>query len=261
MPATQLTPPLKWAGGKRWFVPRFQEIWENHRHRRLVEPFAGGLGITVSVMPQTGWLNDVNPHLINFYRWVQRGLIIDIDMKNDEKLYYRHRRRFNDLISQGESDSKEAASLFYYLNRTGFNGLCRFNKQGYFNVPMGRYHQINYRRDFTEYMPAFSRWRFRCGDFAGMALAPADFVYADPPYDGEFADYSSGGFDWADQERLANWLAAHPGAVVAANRATPRILKLYGDLGFDCGTIIAPRRISSNGDRSPVQEMVAVKNV
>src|SRR5574342_302384 len=47
-------------------------------------------------------LNDANPHLINFYRWVQRGLAIDIEMANDKALFYRNRARFNELLASGQ---------------------------------------------------------------------------------------------------------------------------------------------------------------
>jgi DNA adenine methylase len=71
---TDLPPPLKWAGGKRWLIPRIRDLWKEHEHRRLVEPFCGGMAVTLGLKPHRALLNDVNPHLINFYRWIQRGL-------------------------------------------------------------------------------------------------------------------------------------------------------------------------------------------
>ena len=69
-------PPLKWAGGKRWQVPHLLEYWEPQKHRRLVEPFTGGLAVTLGLNPKQALLNDINPHLINFYNWLKRGLVI-----------------------------------------------------------------------------------------------------------------------------------------------------------------------------------------
>ena len=63
-------PPLKWAGGKRWLIPVLRPLWERHSRRRLVEPFCGGLGLALSVRPRRALLNDINPHAINFYRWL-----------------------------------------------------------------------------------------------------------------------------------------------------------------------------------------------
>ena len=191
-------PPLKWAGGKRWLVPHLKPIWETNTTRRYVEPFCGGLAVVLGLQPQKALLNDVNPHLINFYRWLQRGLRIDLPMENHERLYYEHRGRFNALLADGQGDSPEAAALFYFLNRTGYNGLCRFNRQGAFNVPFGRYDRIGYERDLLRYRDVLSRWDFTAVDVEAVALAPDDFVYADPPYDVEFTQYVKGGFRWED---------------------------------------------------------------
>ena len=114
-------------------------LWEGHRHHRFVEPFCGGLGMALGLAPHRAFLNDINPHLVNFYRWLQRGLRIEFPMTNREDVYYRYRDRFNALVASERGGSAEAAGLFYFLNRTGFNGLCRFNRRGAFNVPFGRH--------------------------------------------------------------------------------------------------------------------------
>ena len=187
-----LRPPLKWAGGKRWQIPHLRPFWKPHAERRLVEPFCGGLAVSLGLAPSSALLNDANPHLVNFYRWLQHGLHIRIPMANDERLFYRHRDRFNAILDAGDGDGEEAAALFYYLNRTGFNGLCRFNSQGLFNVPFGRYARITYTRDFSSYQRALSRWTFTSGDVESLPLQEGDFVYADPPYDVEFTPVREG---------------------------------------------------------------------
>jgi DNA adenine methylase len=252
---------LKWAGGKRWQLPYLRPLWERHSTHRLVEPFAGGLAVALGLRPEKALVNDVNPHLINFYRWVKRGLKMRIEMRNDSSCYYAHRERFNELIERGEEKSEEAAALFYFLNRTGYNGLCRFNKEGRFNVPFGRYKTVSYRRDFSDYRAAFQRWKFTNSDFEAVPLEPDDFVYADPPYDVDFTHYSKGGFCWEDQQRLARWLARHRGPVVLANQATDRIVALYESLDFELRFLDAPRRISCTGDRTPAREVLALRNV
>jgi len=260
-PRPALRPPLKWAGGKRWQVPHIESVWRRHAHRRLVEPFCGGLAIAFGLTPGRALLNDANPHLINFYRWLQRGLQIDIALENDERLYYQHRERFNELYTTGQSATLEAAALFYFLNRTGFNGLCRFNRSGRFNVPFGRYLRIGYRRDFSLYQDVCAGWTFTCEDVESVPLERDDFVYADPPYDVEFTQYAKGGFSWADQERTAVHLAAHGGPVVLVNQCTERIERLYRRLGYELRFLEAPRRISCTGDRSPAREILATRNV
>jgi DNA adenine methylase len=227
----------------------------------LVEPFCGGLAVALSLGPARALLNDMNPHLVNFLRQVQAGLMVDIEMRNDRELYYAHRKRFNDLIASGRAKTREAAQLFYYLNRTGYNGLCRFNRKGQFNVPFGRYRTINYATDFSAYSAALSHWTFVCGDFSDLEVSDDDFIYADPPYDVEFTQYSKDGFSWEDQVRLAHWLARHPGPTLASNQATPRIVSLYRRLGFEILYLDAPRMISCTGDRRPAREILAVRGL
>lgn len=260
-PPIQLKPPLKWAGGKRWLVPHLKPHWENHRHRRYVEPFCGGLAVPLGLQPSYAWLNDNNQHLIEFYRWVQRGLQMEIPVANDRDLYYHHRATFNQNVRDGRQRDKTTSELFYYLNRTCYNGLCRFNRKGEFNVPFGSYKRINYLEDFSPYCQMLDPWRFTTADFESMKLEPEDFVYADPPYDVPFVQYSQYGFNWDDQVRLAKWLASHPGPTIISNQATERIVSLYRQLGYQLHYYTAPRRISCNGDRTPAIEVLALRNI
>ncbi len=258
---TRLSPPLKWAGGKRWILPTLRPVWVYHQHRRLVEPFCGGLAVTLGLNPERALLNDISPHLINLYHWIQRGLKASVPMVNQQDLYYTYRRRFNQLLAEGQVNSQKAAELFYYLNRTGYNGLCRFNKRGGFNVPFGRYKTINYTVDFSAYRERFQRWVFQVGDFEALELEPDDFIYADPPYDVPFTQYDRGGFNWDDQVRTAEWLARHPGPTLLSNQATDRIVTLYEQLGFRLDYLTAPRMISCTGRRDPVMEVLARRNM
>ena len=256
-----LKPPLKWAGGKRWQVPHLRPHWERHKHCRLVEPFCGGLAVTLGLQPKEALLNDINPYLINFYTWLKKGLRSRITMKNEERMFYEHRKRFNALIHGMKIHTREAASLFYYLNRTGYNGLCRFNSTGEFNVPFGRYKTISYVSNFLDYRKVVGCWEFTSRDFSRLELSDRDFVYADPPYDVEFTTYARGGFTWDDQVRTAEWLVQHSGPVILVNQATPRIKTLYRRLGFRLRYLDAPRRISSSGDRTPAREVFATRNI
>jgi DNA adenine methylase len=256
-----LRPPLKWAGGKRWQLSHLEPFWSAHQSRRLVEPFCGGLAVTTGLMPRRALLNDINPHVIKFYSWLKRGLTISFDMRYDAAAFYSARNEFNELLKAGRGTSSEAAGLFYYLNRTGYNGLCRFNASGFFNVPFGRHTTINYKVDFSEYKNAFANWTFTNADFESIPVEDTDFIYADPPYDVEFTQYSKGGFDWDEQERAAEWLSKHRGPVILSNQATPRIVKLYRSLRFTLKFLDAPRRISCTGDRTPAPEVLAIRNL
>lgn len=256
-----LTPILKWAGGKRALLPRLADLYAPYRDRTFVEPFAGGLALSLGLQPDRVIVNDVNPHVINLYRQVRRGLIMTIECRNDRETYDQHRARFNELIECRMHETAEAAQLFYYLNRTGFNGLCRFNSKGFYNVPFGKYTTITYAEHFQPYTDAMRDWQISCGDFTALQTPTDAFLYADPPYDVEFTSYSAGGFSWADQVRCAEWLAAHPGPVVVSNQATPRIVDLYRGLGFEIEMISVAHKISCNGDRTPAQEILACRNL
>ncbi|HKY32585.1 MAG TPA: Dam family site-specific DNA-(adenine-N6)-methyltransferase [Candidatus Polarisedimenticolia bacterium] len=260
-PAGAVRPPLKWAGGKRWQLSELAPLWRPHADRRLVEPFCGGLAVAMGLAPRRALLNDINPHLVNFYRWLKKGLAVGLPMRNSETLYYRHRAQFNRLLAGGAAGRADCAALFYYLNRTCYNGLCRFNGSGLFNVPFGRYARINYVRDFAAYKETFRHWEFTCRDFEALEIDDGDFVYADPPYDVPFTQYSRGGFGWDDQVRAAQRLARHRGPVVLSNQATDRIVSLYAKLGFRLRYLSAPRNISCTGDRTRAREVLALRNL
>lgn len=249
-----MDPFLKWAGGKRWQLPFLRPLYTALRSPRLVEPFCGGLSVALGLEPARAWLNDANPHLINLYTQVQRGLVFDLDMEPES--YYANRDWFNTLVRE-HPEGEMAAQLFYYLNRVGFNGLCRFSKEGTFNVPVGTARGVP-PLDVATYQAQFRDWRFTCGDFRSVTPEADDLVYADPPYDAGFTAYTSGSFSWDDQVDLATRLAAHPGPVILTNRATDRILTLYRDQGFDVQTLPAPRRIG--GNRADVLEVVATRH-
>ena len=255
-----LPPVLKWAGGKRWLIGRLSELYK--RDRRLVDPFVGGASVP---LVEQALLCDVNPHVMNLYRWLQAGLEYDdslgIRFENDRQVYLENRAKFNALCQAREYWTKEGALLFYYLNRTCFNGLCRFNSRGEFNVPFGSYKNINYTLSFAPYVEAMKGWEMYSGDFASLPIQPDVFLYADPPFAVEFTQFAPRAFTWSEQERLAKWLADHKGPVVTSNQATGRILDLYKSLRFHIIELQAPRLISCNGDRTPAVEILAIKGV
>ena len=88
--------------------PLFRDLVGPHRHCRLVEPLCGGLAVAFGLKPRQALLNDSNPHLINFWRWLQRGLVVEIALKNRAEGYYAHRQRFNQLVAAGQETSAEA---------------------------------------------------------------------------------------------------------------------------------------------------------
>lgn len=251
-----MNPPLKWAGGKRWLVPLLKVYYSYYPAARFVELFAGGASATFAIAPQTALLNDTLFPLINFYRHLRNGLTAP-PLASEEAAFLAARERFNQISN---TDSVESAQLFYYLNRTCFNGLCRFNADGQFNTSFGG-GTYNTLRPLEDYRNALAGVDITHGDFAAGALVLSDFVYADPPYDDTFTAYSPGGFSWDDQVRLVTWLDQHAGPIVLSNAATDRIIKLYREAGYHLTFQDVRRSISCDGDRTPVREVVATKQL
>lgn len=257
-----MKPFIKWVGGKRWLVPKLVEMYEAYQGRRLVEPFVGGMSVALGLNPKRALLNDVSVHLVNLYQQVKLGFTLEIVPENDKEYYYERRAEFNKCIAAGDVYSRKAASLFYYLCKTAFNGVVRFNRSGRHNVPFGSYKSVNYRQEFAEYTEVFAPWTFSCGDFETLEVLSSDWIFADPPYDGTFGNYSGMGFSWEDQVRLATWLASLNVPIVASNSDTQRIRDLYASLGFYIDEVEAPRTVSSNGaGRKRVVELLMTKNL
>lgn len=270
-----LKPFLKYAGGKRWLVPSLERIWtlqlSSTPDLRLVEPFVGGMSVSLGLGPKKAILSDINPHLINLYKSVAKGafsLPLE-EYQHDRDWYFALRERFNSLVRSEldiESCNFERARLFYMLNRTCFNGLTRFSLKGKFNVPFGNYPRVEFLspNQFSAYQDRFTDWDFSCGDFQSIKLASSDFLYLDPPYhsDGDkaFTGYF-GKFDWNDRVRMVKWAASANIPVVASDLATSETMGLYSDHGFKLTTVVAPRRISANGNRESTIELLCHKNI
>ena len=219
----------------------------------------------MAIAPDRALLNDYWQPIINLYQQIQNGLEPTINFQGTEDQYYLARDEFNSRLGEA---TPEIAQILYYLLRTGYNGLVRTNSKGEFNVPFGRpaNDEHKYLTDFSEYQAAFANWQFTNLDFEEVAIAPDDFIYADPPYDvvtasGKSFSYSCE-FSWPDQVRLAHFLASKPNPVVASNHATDRVIELYSDLGFATTTFLKTRAINCKGEGRKVGaiEMLANKN-
>ena len=248
--------PIKWAGGKAWLLPHLEKHFPWIRERRIVEPFAGGAAFSLGIEPKRALLNDKCLPLMEFWSAVKQGhdLVLP-EAENTKESYLEERHRFNDR----RRSYLNASLQFYYLNRHCFNGLYRENSKGESNVPFGKYDNPQYGFDVAPYAKLMEEWQIMSEDFETVHMRIDDFVFSDPPYDEGYTGYVAGGFSWADQLRLAHWLAERPGPVLTTNRVTDRILDLYTSHGFQIEILPAPRRISCDGDRSPVNEMLAYR--
>jgi len=267
-----MRPFLKWAGGKTRIVERIKAILPPGE--RLVEPFVGSGALFLNVEYNAYLLADANRDLINCYRQLQRGGSRFIDIcaayftpaNNQPDAYYDLRQRFN--VTE---DREERAAIFVYLNRHGYNGLCRYNSSGGFNVPFGRYVRPYFpREEMIFFWRKAARCEFVIADFATTlrTTVAGDVVYCDPPYaplstTANFTSYSEDGFDLTRQRQLAEEAqrAAQRGVpVVISNHDIPFTREMYAVanqlVAFD-----VQRNISRDvANRTKAAELLAVYN-
>ncbi|MES3530302.1 Dam family site-specific DNA-(adenine-N6)-methyltransferase [Enterobacter hormaechei] len=268
-------PFLKWAGGKYSLLPDLDRLIP--AGKRLVEPFVGGGSVFLnSEKHESFLLADVNADLINLYQMLEVDHIrvcslakILFERANSEAAYKELRDEFNNQ----RMGAPERAAAFLFLNRHCFNGLIRYNRDGFFNVGWGKY-EAPYFPEIE--IKAFKQKSHKCvflnaGFRRTLALAgEGDVVYCDPPYEplpgtAGFTNYAAGGFSWADQISLAeSCVAAHQrGAkVLISNSTAPRVLELYEQHGFILHHVDARRSISSKGStRETAKDIVATLGI
>lgn len=247
------TLPLKYPGGKSWIGGILEKYYD--RSQWYYAPFCGGLSDALALKPKRAFLSDINRPIVDFWEWVQTDGKLTIEMRNNQEFYYRMRSQFN-----GSVDPVERSQLLYYLNRTCYNGLMRFNKNGKFNVPFGQYKKINYRDNFDDVKSVIRDWIFNCADFEQVPIIHKGLVYLDPPYDSDFTAYSGRTFTWDDQVRLIEWTKRVDGAIVISNQASDRIIDLYRDNGFEISFVEIGRNINCKAEgRKAVREVIAVR--
>ena len=263
-------PFLKWAGGKSKLVPFIQNHLPKNR-QRLVEPFAGSASLSLGVEFDEYWINDSNSDLITLYRTLaeQKRDFMDyaqsffIPENNQETVFYRFREQFNQ-----SQNPIEKSALFIYLNRHAFNGLCRYNSKGGFNVPFGRYKSPYFPKDeMLAFIQKSSRMRFFNDDFSQILLKASldDVVYCDPPYvpmseTASFTSYTKHGFDIGEQLKLAtlaNNQVEKTQGILISNHDTPVTRKLYHQATI--ATVQVQRNISAKAEsRKKVAELLAI---
>ena len=301
-----MRPLLKWAGGKRQLLPVLAEHYPP-RFSRYIEPFLGSGAVFFDLL-NSGRLTrkgimlaDVNPDLIGCYRTLRdrpeaviRALttLARQYREGGAVCYYDVRdRRFNPLRASLQARATNPgdvadmytpalAAMLIFLNRTGFNGLFRLNRNGGFNVPVGRYSdpQICNETHLRAVAAALA------GPGVTIDLKPfdrtlaeagaGDFVYCDPPYaplsrTSNFANYTAEGFTTFDQRRLQQAViaaCARGAFVVVSNSSATEILRVYTTpdaqkAGLGVRHVPARRAINSRASaRGPVDELI-ISNV
>ncbi len=297
-------PFLKWAGGKRQLLPVLRRFYPV-RFSTYYEPFLGSGAVFFDLCAagllddRSVLLTDINPDVVGCYLAVRDdldGVISELHAlaqghaaRGATHYYEIREERFNpwrrELFASAASasDAKPVpypaalAAMLIYLNRTGYNGLFRLNRQGAFNVPVGRY--ANPTICDADTLRAVSFALNRPGvelahasfDVVASRAAADAFVYFDPPYapltpTSRFTSYTRDGFDDVAQARLQRLilaLARQGCHVLLSNSTAPSIRALYDDnteaseAGLRAFRVPARRAINSNArKRRPIGEYV-----
>ncbi len=229
LPATDgfTRPPLKWAGSKYRILIEIKRLLP--AGNRLIEPFVGSGAVFLNTDYPRYLINDVNEDLILFYKTLkaQRTAFVRycerlfLPRYNNASAYYELRAEFNST-----ENVRRRAAIFLYINKHGYNGLCRYNSAGELNVPFGRYKAPYFpKKEMLVFLTKAPRIKIENRDFREIfnVSKPGDVIYCDPPYvplsaTSNFTSYSAGGFGKDDQRRLAQYAAE------AAKRGIPVLI-------------------------------------
>lgn len=266
---SSIRPFLKWAGNKYRILDKVKKRLP--QGKRLVEPFAGSGAVFLNTDYDRYLLCDSNRDLIELYtllkeegaEFIELAQSLFTAANNRPERYYALREEFNHCIER-----ERRAALFVYLNRHGYNGLCRYNASGGFNVPFGRYKRPYFpTREMLAFHQKAQRARFRHQDFVTTIKQSrrGDVIYCDPPYvplspSANFTNYSAGGFNLAQQEKLASLSenAAERGIpVLISNHNTPYARDIYHKARLH--RFVVQRYISCHGKgRDKAGELLAL---
>lgn len=256
-----MNPVLKYRGGKSREIPRFLQYIPDD-FNRYIEPFFGGGAVYFYLEPDNAILNDVNKRLMTFYEQLKsqyplmrqqldiiqneyemnQAAFKKLKMKNpdkrvpnsNEELYYHMRELFNH-----PDDTFLDGVLYFFINKTAYSGMIRYNNSGEYNVPFGRYPNLNTRLitpQHSELLQSAELFNLDYRQIFDMAQEN-DFIFLDPPYDCVFNDYGNidmmNGFDETEHRRLAADFRNLPCRALMVIGKTPLTEELYGEYIFD----------------------------
>lgn len=254
-----MKPMLKYRGGKSKEIPEFEK-YIPEQFETYFEPFFGGGAVYFYLAPQKAVINDINLGLMNFYKEVKCEYAtvreqLDslqavyeenqrqyealkkehpderVENKN-EALYYLLRDMFNHKTPASYLDSV----LYYFINKTAYSGMIRYNANGEYNVPFGRYKNFNTHLITEDHHRLLTHTEIRSEDYASVfqMATERDFMFLDPPYDCIFNDYGNlsaeNGFDEAEHRRLAKAFRELKCKALLVIGKTSLTEELYGDL-------------------------------
>ena len=247
---------IKYRGGKSKEIPCFEKYIPRFTGR-YIEPFFGGGAVYFHLEPRGAILNDINGRLMNFYLAVRDDYVsLKKELNEIEAIYSANRQDYEKRKSANPSarieDKNEAfyyslraqfngvqkaeyseAALYYFINKTAYSGMIRYNANGEFNVPFGRYSHLNTRLVSEEHHRLLQRSQIFSVDFNEIfnMCNEDDFMFLDPPYDCIFSDYGNekyrDGFNDQEHKRLAKAFFNLPCKALMVIGRTPLTAILY----------------------------------
>ncbi len=254
-----MKPMLKYRGGKSKELEEIKKFIPEYSGR-YIEPFFGGGALFFDLEPNDAIINDINEPLMAFYMGVKndfetvKNQLSEIQIQyeenrddfekrkadsngdrvhdDNEELYYKMR----DIFNGDGDDNIHEATVYYFINKTAYSGMIRYNKQGKFNVPYGRYKNFNTNLVTYEHHELLKNSEIFAEDYSSIfeMAKSEDFMFLDPPYDCVFSDYGNketkDGFTDEMHRKLAEDFKKLKCKALLVISKTPLIEELYGDM-------------------------------
>ncbi|MBF6652939.1 DNA methyltransferase [Flavobacterium columnare] len=257
-----MKPLLKYRGGKSKEIPHLEKHIPQF-DGRYIEPFFGGGALFFYLEPEKAIINDINSKLMAFYKGVKSDFgSLQKELSEIEKVYQRNRKKFEELKAQTPNervnDDNEAlyyqirdmfndwtvkkysdALLYFFINKTAYSGMIRYNSKGEFNVPYGRYANMNTSLVTKAHSKLLGNAKILNLDYKEIfeMATEEDFMFLDPPYDCVFSDYGNteykDGFNEKNHTELAIAYKQLKCKALMVIGRTPLTEKLYGDMIVD----------------------------
>lgn len=256
-----MNPVLKYRGGKSREIVNFIKYIPDD-FDRYIEPFLGGGAVYFYLEPDNAILNDINTRLMTFYRHLRDQYpVMRAQLDNLQQQYEKNQLEYKKLKAERPNERVPNANedlyyymrelfnnpdgtyldgvLYYFINKTAYSGMIRYNSNGEYNVPFGRYPNFNTRlvtQQHSDLLRSAELYSLDYSEIFAMA-EEGDFMFLDPPYDCVFNDYGNidmmNGFDETEHRRLAADFRNIPCRALMIIGKTPLTTELYNEFIFD----------------------------
>lgn len=256
-----MNPVIKYRGGKSKEIPHFLQYIPQD-YDRYIEPFFGGGAVYFYLEPQRAIINDVNERLMNFYMQLRDDYpTMRVQLDELQKMYGENQARFKELKALHPDERVPNANedlyyhirdlfnrpdgsyldsvVYFFINKTAYSGMIRYNAKGEYNVPFGRYPNLNTRLITQQHSDLLQGAELHNRDYSEIfSMARVnDFIFLDPPYDCVFNDYGNiemaNGFDETEHRRLAADFRNLPCRALMIIGKTSLTEELYGEFIAD----------------------------